>query len=124
MPLPLPEVQPNALMDAALDVMIHVYETDEGWYGQSAFYLSQRRDIRYEQRRPLKTKQGALDRQRRETLQFLKDLRAQIDESIEKLTTREPSDRDYIWAESSAYSPRHWPWVKQTQGDTDDPHTP
>jgi hypothetical protein len=102
----MPEVQPPALMEAALDVMFYVHSRGGRWFGTSAFYLSPHRDTQYTQRTGVKTKQEAVDRQRRDTIQFLKDLRAQIDEVLPKLESRPLDTEGFVWAESSAYQPR------------------
>ena len=101
---------PYARMIAALDVVYDVHarpDSPSEWRGSSAFYLSPGRSISYRQRRPLKTRQGALDRQKRETIAFLKELRNQIDDVLVKLETAVPDEHNYVWATSYTYAPKN-----------------
>jgi hypothetical protein len=107
----MPEVQPNILMIAALDVIMSVSNrASEGepdkWYGSTSFYLDQHRDIEYAQRTASRTKETAIERQKRETVQFLQDLRAQIDDVLSKIEAAPIDGHDMISVESFAYKPR------------------
>jgi hypothetical protein len=108
MPKKMPVAQPNILMIAALDVIMSVKKDSEldGWYGTTRFYLDQHRYIAYEQRTALRTRQGAVERQKRETVEFLQDLRAQIDDVLAKINSVPIDDHDVIAVESFAYKPR------------------
>lgn len=98
----------NTLMKAALRCSIHVNDHDEdGWVGGTWFYFDadgRHGQIAYEQRKGLKTKEAAIAKQRRETKQYLLDLRAQIDSVLDKIDT-EPFNEEYdvIRVLSSAY---------------------
>jgi poly-gamma-glutamate capsule biosynthesis protein CapA/YwtB (metallophosphatase superfamily) len=105
----MPTVAPPAIMDAGLDVVMGVSahsSTPNEWYGDTWYYLSPNRYIAYKSRWRLKTKQGAMERQKRETIKFLKDLRAQIDDVLSKIEGREMDEHDTIAVESFAYAPR------------------
>lgn len=111
----MPTRPQNALMDAALDVCFDVHarpDSPNEWWGSSSYYLSPRRSILYEQRTPLKTKQGAYNRQKRETIAFLKELRSQIDDVLAKIDDAAPDDHDFTWVTSYAYD------SKKERGDT------
>ena len=105
----MPTVATPAKMEAALDVLIGVNarpDRPDEWYGDTWFYLDTRRYVAYKSRWRLKTKQGAMVRQKRETIQFLTDLKAQIDDVLMKLETRAMDEHDSINVESFAYAPR------------------
>lgn len=97
------------LMNAALDVLVSVSarpDTPDEWRGDTEYYFDVKRSLTYRSRWTLKTHEAALKRQTRETVQYLKDLRQQIDEVLAKIEGAEP-DKDHVIAISSnAYEPR------------------
>ncbi len=104
----MPKVQPPIKMDAALDILMSVsshISTPDDWYGMTHFYFDVERDITYKSRWRLKTKEGAMARQRRETIKYLKDLRDQIDDVLAKIDTAQPDEHDTISVASRAYLP-------------------
>jgi hypothetical protein len=95
----------DTLMKSALRLSIYVSEYKGQWTGETWFYFDgDRRSLAYRQRKGLKTKEGAIARQRRETKQFLLDLRAQIDEVLAQIDTAPLEDAyNVIRVLSSAY---------------------
>lgn len=94
------------LMDAALAVYLHVgdHVDEPGEYGASSnIYFDAHRCISYRTRWTLKTKAGAYARIRREAVQYLKDLRNQIDELLPRLEATEPDEHGTINVWSQAY---------------------
>ncbi len=87
-------------MRAALDVLIRV---DDENSGRTEYYFDEHRSVSYRSNWKLKTKSGAFERQRRETIQYLTDLRAQIDEVIARLEAAEPDENFGVQAWASVY---------------------
>jgi hypothetical protein len=106
----MPEVRPPAKMEAALDVLVDAssnISTPDEYHGTTTIYLDEHRSIAYKSRWHLKTQKGALDRQKRETIQFLNALRAQIDDVLSKFDSRVADEHGMIAVESFAYIPRN-----------------
>lgn len=105
----MPTVQPPVKMEAALDVLIDAHahnSTPDEYHGSTWIYLDEYRYIAYKSRWHLKTQAGALERQTRETVQFLTDLRTQIDDVLAKIKSRTPDEDGALHVESFVYAPR------------------
>lgn len=93
-------------MKAALHIILsahsHHSKPDE-YHGHAFVYFDTKRDIAYNSNWHLKTEQGAFERQRRETIQYLKDLRQQIDEVLPLLEAGTPDENGYMSVYASVY---------------------
>lgn len=102
----MPIVKPRDYvpMRAALDVLMDAVPCKDKFEGSVEIYFDYKRSIHYRSRWMLKTQSGAFERQRRETIRYLTDLRSQIDEVLIRLADVEP-DKDFgVQVASSAYA--------------------
>lgn len=101
----MPIVKPRDYvpMRAALDVLFDARRCGDVFEGSAQIYFDYKRCIHYRSRWTLKTQKGAFERQRRETIQYLTDLRNQIDEVLAKLETAQPDEQFGVQVLSSAY---------------------
>jgi hypothetical protein len=88
---------------AALDVLIYTDQTPP-YSCRTIFYFDTHRATHYASTWQLKTQAGAFERQRRETIQYLTDLRNQIDEVLIELESVKPDDNYSVRIPSSAYA--------------------
>lgn len=102
----MPRVGLPVKLEAALHVMLYVTDHSEHpneYYARWSIYFDAHRSVDYRSRWTLKTKTGAWKRAKRELVQYLHDLRRQMDEVLPRIERGELDEHDFISVPSSAY---------------------
>jgi hypothetical protein len=103
----MPSINPPVKLEAALHVVMYTtdhYEHPGEYNARWSIYFDAHRSVDYRSRWMLKTKNGADARAKREVVQYLQDLRRQIDEILPRLENALPDAHDMISVPSSAYT--------------------